>query len=129
MSIIGSTQAIHEGNKSMFLGPNRCGKTRTLLSEVLRNYAPLKDVPIYVVDPLGDVALAIRTNLDGHYQWQLERLILVKHLRDCPTNMREMVLAIDDGRGTYSMLEHARHFQSEPKRVFSTIHIIRDLDL
>jgi hypothetical protein len=125
MSIIGKTELVQDGMKSMFMGPAGCGKTRSLLSETLRNYAPLKDIPIYAVDSHGDIATAIKLNIDNHPQWHLERIQFVKSLTDLPKDMSQMVLMIDDGRGYYSMVEHEDHFVSEPRRVFCTIQISR----
>jgi hypothetical protein len=125
--IIGKTELIQDRNKTLFMGPCGCGKTRSLLSETLRNYGPLKDIPIYAVDPHGDLAAAIRMNIDGHPQWHLDRIQLVNNITDLPKTMSECVLMIDDGRGYYSMVEHEDHFFYDPKRVLCTIQIQRPM--
>jgi len=125
MTIIGKTVTVRDGNITMFMGPQGSGKTRTLVSEILRNYGPLKEVHIYALDPFGDIATCLRQNIDQHPDWQIQRIQIVT-LLELPNNMdRNDVLMIDDGRGYYTLVENESSlpYHGNTKALFCTVQV------
>lgn len=107
----------------LFMGVASSGKTSALL-KALQQQVLSSGETVWVVDPQGDIARAVNMNLDGLPMAFLKTLRVVEKVRDLPSEIPG-ILAIDDGCGYFSLVEHEDHFKKLPYFVFCTVQVNR----